>query len=75
MVHHLQNQSQLATAGRCNFASLNLDSEMLVDRIEQALSPSYNLAATLGFYGVPGSGMTCLACHLADTQRRLMSHE
>ena len=64
MGHHLQTHSQLATAGRCNFAYLNLDSEIPVDRIEQALCR--NSAATLCFYGVPGSGKTCLARHLAD---------
>ena len=65
MGRRLQINSQLATTGGCNFAYLNLDSEVPVDKIEQALRRS--LAATLCFHGVPGSGKTSLARHLADS--------
>lgn len=64
MGRNLKTSSQLANAASCNFAYLNLDSEMPVDKIEQALRR--NSAATLCFYGVPGSGKTSLARHLAD---------
>lgn len=59
-----QANSQLAETARCNFSYLNLDSEMPVAKIEQALRR--HTAATLCFYGVPGAGKTCLARHLAD---------
>lgn len=59
-----QTNSQLAETARCNFSYLNLDSEMPVAKIEQALRR--HTAATLCFYGVPGAGKTCLARHLAD---------
>ena len=59
-----QTNSQLADTAPCNFAYLNLDSEMPVAKIEQALRR--HPAATLCFYGIPGAGKTCLARHLAD---------
>ena len=63
MGRNLKTSSQLANAASCNFAYLNLDSEMPVDKIEQALRR--NSAATLCFYGVPGSGKTSLARWIA----------
>ena len=59
-----QTNSQLAETARCNFSYLNLDSDIPVTKIEQALRR--HSAATLCFYGVPGAGKTCLARHLAD---------
>ncbi|EXI81782.1 MAG: Proteasomal ATPase [Candidatus Accumulibacter appositus] len=56
--------SQLVSASPCNFAYLNLDSDLPLEKIEQALRR--NAAATLCFHGVPGSGKTSLARHLAD---------
>lgn len=64
MGRSLTTSSQLASAGRCNFAYLNLDSDLPVEKIEQALRR--HPVATLCFHGVPGSGKTSLARHLAD---------
>lgn len=64
MGRSLQINNQLASAGQCNFAYLNLDTEIPVDKIEQALRRQST--ATLCFYGIPGAGKTSLAHHLAD---------
>jgi SpoVK/Ycf46/Vps4 family AAA+-type ATPase len=58
---HLESNNTLS--GQCNFSYLNLDSDITVDVIERALKrrPS----ATFCFHGVPGSGKTSLAHHLA----------
>lgn len=64
MGRSLQINNQLASAGQCNFAYLNLETEMPVDKIEQALRRQPT--ATLCFYGIPGAGKTFLAHHLAE---------
>mgnify|MGYP001375979792 CR=1 FL=1 len=70
MGRSLTTSSQLVSAGRCNFEYLNLDSDLPVDKLEQALRR--HPAATLCFHGVPGSGKTLLARHLADAIGRSM---
>ncbi len=62
------SSSQRATAGPCDLAYLNLDTEIPLARIEQALCRQP--AATLCFYGIPGSGKTSLAHRLADAVGR-----
>ncbi len=64
MGRNLSTNSQLVSAAPCNFAYLNLDSDLPLEKIEQALRR--NAAATLCFHGIPGSGKTSLARHLAD---------
>jgi SpoVK/Ycf46/Vps4 family AAA+-type ATPase len=59
---------QLATPAACDLAYLNLDSEIPLARIEQALCRQP--VATLCFYGIPGSGKTSLAHRLADAVGR-----
>jgi len=52
----------------CQFEYLNLDSELPVAQIRQALVR--RPLATLCFYGVPGAGKTSLAHHLAEAMGR-----
>ena len=63
---HLESNPPLS--GQCNFSYLNLDSDIAVDVIERALKRKPS--ATLCFHGVPGSGKTSLAHHLAETLGR-----
>jgi len=59
-----QGIGHVAGNGQCNFAYLNLNSDLPIEKIEQALRRQSS--ATMCFYGVPGAGKTSLARHLAD---------
>jgi SpoVK/Ycf46/Vps4 family AAA+-type ATPase len=61
----LRMDAQTATTGKCNGAYLNLDTDLPLEKIEQALR--LKTSATLCFHGVPGAGKTSLAHHLAET--------
>lgn len=64
MGRSLRLAAQTAGTGQCKRAYLNLDSDLPLEKIEQALRRQ--ASATLCFHGVPGAGKTSLAHHLAE---------